>query len=194
MVRCRRVATASVSETAATAQARSTAACATSVASNQRNATPGRPQRRDRRRLTGRRTARPRPSRYRFRVDSESPGWGRRCAEQTRARRRLGVTGNASARAPGAGTGATNGASSVRSHRRVGQQVLSWRDDVRRVGQPRPRRVDPDHPRGARRRDQLHRHGRRLWPGRVRGDRRQGARRRPPRRRDPRHEVPQRDG
>ena len=68
MVRCRRVATASVSETTATAQARSTAAFATLVASNQRNATRGRPQRRDRRRLTGRRTARPRPSRYRFRV------------------------------------------------------------------------------------------------------------------------------
>ena len=51
------------------------------------------------------------------------------------------------------------------------------RDDVRRVGQPRPRRLDPDHPRGARRRDQLHRHRRRLLAGRVGGDRRQGPRR-----------------
>ena len=40
----------------------------------------------------------------------------------------------------------------------------------------RPRRVDRDHPRGAGRRHQLHRHRRRLWPGRVGGDRRQGAR------------------
>ena len=36
------------------------------------------------------------------------------------------------------------------------------------------------HPRGTRRRHQLHRHRRRLWAGRVRGDRREGARRRPP--------------
>ena len=95
---------------------------------------------------------------------------------------------------PARETGATDGASPVGSHRRVGQQVLSRRDDVRRVGQPGPRRVDPDHPRGARRRDQLHRHRRRLRAGRVRGDRRQGARRRPARRRHPRHQVPQRDG
>ena len=51
-----------------------------------------------------------------------------------------------------------------------------------------------DHPRGAGRRDQLHRHRRRLRAGRVGGDRRQGARGRPARRRDPRHQVPQRDG
>ena len=40
-----------------------------------------------------------------------------------------------------------------------------------------------DHPRRARRRDQLRRHRRRLRARRVRGDRRQGARRRPARRR-----------
>ena len=51
------------------------------------------------------------------------------------------------------------------------------RDDVRRLGQHRPRRVDPDHPHGARRGDQLRRHRRRLRAGRVGGDRRQGARR-----------------
>ena len=45
------------------------------------------------------------------------------------------------------------------------------------VGQPRPRRVRPDHPPRARRRHQLHRHRRRLLGGRVGGDRRQGARR-----------------
>ena len=50
-------------------------------------------------------------------------------------------------------------------------------------GNQGPRREHPDHPPRARRRDQLHRHRRRLLAGRVRGDRRQGARRRPPRRR-----------
>ena len=53
--------------------------------------------------------------------------------------------------------------------------------------------VDPDHPRGARRRDQLRRHRRRLLAGRVGGDRRQGARR-PPRRGRARDEVPRPDG
>ena len=50
------------------------------------------------------------------------------------------------------------------------------RDDVRRLGQHRPRRVDPHHPRRPRRRDQLRRHRRRVLARRVRGDRRQGAR------------------
>ena len=39
--------------------------------------------------------------------------------------------------------GCRNGASPAGSHRRLGQQVLPRRDDVRRLGQPRPRRVDP---------------------------------------------------
>ena len=61
------------------------------------------------------------------------------------------------------------------THRCLGQQAVPRRDDVRRVGQPRPRRVDPDHPRRARRGHQLRRHRRRLRAGRVGGDRRQGA-------------------
>ena len=65
----------------------------------------------------------------------------------------------------------------ARPHRRPGQPADPRRDDVRRLGQPRPRRLDPDHPPRARRRHQLHRHRRRLLPRRVRGDRRQGARR-----------------
>ena len=79
------------------------------------------------------------------------------------------------------------------AHRRPGQQVVPRRDDVRRLGQPRPRRLDPHHPRVARRWHQLHRHRRRLRAGRVRGDRRQGAQG-PPRRRHPRHQVPRPDG
>ena len=50
-----------------------------------------------------------------------------------------------------------------------------------------------DHPRRARRRDQLHRHRRRVLGGRVRGDRRQGARR-PARRRRARHQGARRHG
>ena len=79
-----------------------------------------------------------------------------------------------------------------RPHRRPGQPADPRRHDVRRLGQPRPRRVDLDHPPRARRRHQRHRHRRRLRPRRVRGDRRQGA---PgpqgqPRRRLPGHQVP----
>ena len=61
------------------------------------------------------------------------------------------------------------------------------------VGQPRPRRLDRDHPRRARRRHQLHRHRRRLLDGRVRGDRGQGHRR-SPRRGRAGHQVLRPDG
>ena len=84
----------------------------------------------------------------------------------------------------------------LRSFGRTGVKVsplVSRRDDVRRVGQPGPRRLDRDHPRGARRRHQLHRHRRRLLGRRVRRDRRQGAQG-PPRRRRPRDEGARRDG
>ena len=64
----------------------------------------------------------------------------------------------------------------ARSHRCPGKPALSRSDDVRRLGGAGPRGVDPDHPRGARRGDQLHRHRRRLLARRVGGDRRQGAR------------------
>ena len=64
----------------------------------------------------------------------------------------------------------------ARTDRRAGQPPLPRGDDVRRVGQPRPRRVDRDDPRRARRRHQLHRHRRRVLGGRVGGDRRQGDR------------------
>ena len=74
------------------------------------------------------------------------------------------------------------------TQRRLGQSAVPRRDDVRRLRQPRPRRLDPDHPPRARRRHQLHRHRRLLLGRRVGGDRRQGARRRPPRRRGARHE------
>ena len=61
-------------------------------------------------------------------------------------------------------------------------------------GEHRPRRVDPDHPRRARRGDQLRRHRRRLLARASR--RRSSARRspRPPRRRRPRHQGPRDDG
>ena len=74
---------------------------------------------------------------------------------------------------------------------RTGVQVseaLPRHDDVRRLGQHRPRRLDPHHPPRARRRDQLRRHRRRLLRRRVRGDRRQGAEG-PSRRRRPGHQV-----
>ena len=80
------------------------------------------------------------------------------------------------------------------THRCLGQQAVPRHDDVRRLGQPRPRRVDPDHPRRARRGRQLRRHGRRLRARRVGGDRRQGAGRWPARRHRPGHEVPRADG
>ena len=76
-----------------------------------------------------------------------------------------------------------------RPHRRPGQPADARRDELRRLGQPRPRRVDPDHPPGARRGHQRHRHRRRLLPRRVGGDRRQGAQG-APRRRRPGHQVP----
>ena len=87
-----------------------------------------------------------------------------------------------------------DGAAHARPHRRQGQPALPRRDDVRRLGQRRPRRVDPDHPPRARRRDQLHRHRRRVLARRVGGDRRQGARRRPARQRRARHQGPRHDG
>ena len=77
----------------------------------------------------------------------------------------------------------------VRTHRGQGQPPVPRGHDVRRVGQPRPRRLDRDHPRRARRRHQLHRHRRRVLGRRVRGDRGQGARG-PARRRRARHQVP----
>ena len=55
-----------------------------------------------------------------------------------------------------------HGVPHARPHRHAGQPALPRRDDVRRVGQPRPRRLDPDHPPRARRRHQLHRHRRRV--------------------------------
>ncbi len=76
---------------------------------------------------------------------------------------------------------ADDGTPTPGAHRRLGQQAVPGRDDVRRLGRDRTRRVDPHHPRGAGRRDQLHRHRRRLLGRRVGGDRRQGAQG-PPRR------------
>ena len=52
---------------------------------------------------------------------------------------------------------------------------MSGGDDVRGVGEPRPRGFDPDHSPRARRGRELRRHGRRLLERGVRGDRRQGA-------------------
>ena len=57
----------------------------------------------------------------------------------------------------------------ARFHRSPGLDVLPRGDDVRRLGQPRSRRVGPRDPRRARRRDQLRRHRRRLLARRVRG-------------------------
>ena len=82
----------------------------------------------------------------------------------------------------------------ARPDRREGQPAVPRRDDVRRLGQHRPRRVDPDHPPRARRGDQLHRHRRRVLPRRVRGDRRQGARGRQARQRGARDQGPRHDG
>ena len=48
--------------------------------------------------------------------------------------------------APG-GVASAHGVPQPRSHGHAGQPALPRRDDVRRLGQPRPRRVDPDHPR-----------------------------------------------
>ena len=70
---------------------------------------------------------------------------------------------------------------------------MSRGDDVRRVGQPRPRRVDRGDPCRARCRDQLHRHRRRVLGGRVGRDRRQGDPR-PARRRRPRHQGARQHG
>ena len=79
-----------------------------------------------------------------------------------------------------------------RDHRRQGQPADPGRDDVRRLGKHRPRRVRPYHPPGPRLRHQRRRHRRRLCAGRVGGDRREGAQG-PPRRRGPCHQVPRRD-
>ena len=88
----------------------------------------------------------------------------------------------------------SDGASQSRSYRDARQPALPRRDDVRRLGRARPRRVDRDHPPGARRRDQLHRHRRHLLAGRVGDHRRQGAARAAARRRHPGHQVPRPDG
>ena len=78
-------------------------------------------------------------------------------AKRLRARvRRLRLTRSEIARVE------SDGVPPARPHRSASQPALPRRDDVRRVGQHRPRRVDPDHPLGARRRDQLHRHRGRL--------------------------------
>ena len=69
--------------------------------------------------------------------------------------------GTLPARAAGA-LGLRGGSPSARPHRRQGQPAVPRRDDVRVVGQRRPRRGRADHPPRARRRDQLHRHRRRL--------------------------------
>ena len=71
---------------------------------------------------------------------------------------------------------------------------MPGRDDVRRLGEPRPRRLDSDHPPRPRRRHQLHRHRRRVCAGRVGGDRRQGSGRRQARRRVSRDQGPRSDG
>jgi hypothetical protein len=81
----------------------------------------------------------------------------------------------------------------ARTHRRLCLKALPRHDDVRRLGQHRPRRLGPHHPPSSRRRDQLHRHRRRLLSRRVRADRRQGAER-APRRRRARHEGQRADG
>ena len=81
----------------------------------------------------------------------------------------------------------------LRAHRGARQQPVPRGDDVRAVGQPRPRRVDRGHPRRPRRRHQLHRHRRRVLGRRVGGDRRQGDRR-PARRHRARHQVLRADG
>ena len=61
-------------------------------------------------------------------------------------------------------------------------------------GNPDHDDCDRDHPPRARRRDQLHRHRRRVLARRVGGDRRQGARRRQARQRRAGHQVPRHDG
>src|SRR3954447_15297370 len=86
-----------------------------------------------------------------------------------------------------------NGLPPARTHRRPGLKALPRHDDVRRLGQHRPRRLDPHHPPRPGRRDQLRRHRRRLLRWRVRGDRRQGAQG-PSRRRRARHEGLRADG
>jgi len=54
-----------------------------------------------------------------------------------------------------------------RVFRRQGQLALPRRHDVRRLGEPGPRRLGEDHPPRPRRGDQLRRHRRRLRRGRV---------------------------
>ncbi|CAA9475189.1 MAG: Oxidoreductase, partial [uncultured Solirubrobacteraceae bacterium] len=87
-----------------------------------------------------------------------------------------------------------HGTSPARPHRHQGQSPVSRGDDVRRLGEPRPRRVGAHHPLGARRGDQLHRHRRCLRARGVRGDRRPSARRRPARARRPGHQGARLDG
>ena len=90
-------------------------------------------------------------------------------------------------RAEARSVGSAHGVPRARAHGRPGHPALSRRDDVRRVGQPGSRRVDPHHPPRARRRHQLHRHRRRVRPRRVGGDRGQSAQG-PARRHRPRDE------
>ncbi len=72
------------------------------------------------------------------------------------------------------------GEAEPRRHRHQGQRALLRRDDARRVGEPRPRRVGPDHPPCPRRRHQLRRHRGRLLRRGVGRDRREGPRLRRP--------------
>ena len=81
-----------------------------------------------------------------------------------------------------------------REHRCHGQPALPRSDDVRGLGQHRPRRLRPHHPPGPRRRHQLHRHRGRLLGRRVRGDRGQGALVGRPVAGGPRHQGPRPDG
>ncbi len=87
-----------------------------------------------------------------------------------------------------------HGTAHARSHRHTGVAAVPRGHDVRRLGQPRPRRLRPHRAQRARRRDQLRRHGRRLLGRRVRGDRSQGPGRGPARRRGAGDQGPRRHG
>ena len=117
------------------------------------------------------------PRRLRLRALRRRDGRDRRPGH--RPPRRAGARGHhARGLRHGDPGGLTHGLPPARTHRRPGLPAVPRHDDVRRLGQHRPRRLDPHHPPRARRRRQLRRHRRRLLGRRVRGDRRQGARRR----------------
>ena len=91
--------------------------------------------------------------------DSGSPvTWGRHVTDEEYAAARAPAADHKRRLAGAPTTKEHHGTPNAGTHRRLGLEAVPRRDDVRRLGRARPRRIDPHHPRRPGRRHQLHRH------------------------------------